>query len=315
MKMKVTAIILMIVAIILITAFTTGYVKFRRDLSAGNAKIQDIHSKLYKSQYGDVEYVLEGAGPTILISHGVTGGIDQGIGLSDMYLGKGYRFLYISRFGYLKSSMPAKPSAKLQAEVYSDLLDYLHLDRVFILGNSAGGASAIHFAIDYPGKCDGLILVSSTVPGNTKALPPKAFMNLVFGSNFLYWCTVKLFGPSMMKMFVPESIMKTLSTPEKKKLMDIVFLSGLPVSHREKGILFDTYLSNPSMDEAIPFEKITSPTLIIHSIDDPAPPIEGARMISKKIHHCELVSYETGGHLILGHEDEIKRTISDFISR
>ena len=305
--------ILIGVAIILIIVYTNIYSKFRHDLAAGYTKINDLQSQLYSSKTGDVEYLLEGPGPTILISHGITGGIDQGIGLADMYLGKGYRLLVLSRFGYLKSSMPDQPSAELQAEAYSDLLAFLHIDRAFILGNSAGGPSAIHFAIDYPEKCSGLILVSSAVPGNTKALPPKAFMNAVFGSDFLYWCTIKLFGTSMMKMFVPESILNTLSSPEKKKLMDTVFLSGLPISHRTKGVLFDTYLSNPSIDEDIPYESITTQTLIFHAIDDPAPPIEGARLIAKKIPHCELVAYETGGHLIMNHEDEIKRTINHFV--
>ena len=306
---------MIIVAIILIVAFSTIYLKFRNDLTAGYTRIHDLQSQIYTSKYGDVEYLLEGTGPTILISHGITGGINQGIGLSDMYLGKGYRLLYISRFGYLKSAMPDEPSAKLQAEVYNDLLSFLHLDRVFIMGNSAGGPSAIHFAIDYPEKCTGVILVSSVVPGNIDALPPKLFMKAVFGSDFLYWCTVKLFGTRMINMFIPESIRKTLSPPEKKTMLDNVYLSALPISKRTAGILFDTYLSNPSIDEEIPYKHITSPTLIIHAIDDPAPPIEGARMISKKIPHCELVAYETGGHLILNHEDEIKRTINSFILR
>ena len=119
----------------------------------------------------------------------------------------------------------------------------------------------------------------------------------------------------MINMFIPESIRKTLSPPEKKTMLDNVYLSALPISKRTAGILFDTYLSNPSIDEEIPYKHITSPTLIIHAIDDPAPPIEGARMISKKIPHCKLVAYETGGHLILNHEDEIKRTINSFILR
>jgi len=315
MKTKRNVIIVIVVAIILIWGFTASYIPFRNDLAAGYTRLHDLQSQLYTSKYGDVEYVLEGTGPTVLISHGIAGGIDQGIGLSDMYLGKGYRFLYISRFGYLQSSMPDEPSAKRQAEVYNDLLGFLHIDQAFIMGNSAGGPSAIHFAIDYPEKCHGLILVSSTVPGNTNALPPKAFMKAVFGSDFLYWCTVKLFGTRMMSMFVPESIVKTLSPPEKKKVMETVFLSGLPISHRTRGVLFDMYISNPSIDEAIPYEHLTSPTLIIHAIDDPAPPIEGARMISKKITQCELVAYETGGHLILHHEEEIKRKINRFIVR
>ncbi|HPG41460.1 MAG TPA: alpha/beta hydrolase [bacterium] len=313
MKIKTRIFIVIVVVIILIVAFTASYIKFRSDLQAGVTKIHDLQSQLYASQYGDVEYVLAGTGPTVLISHGVIGGIDQGMGLADLYLGQGYRFLYISRFGYLKSAMPVEPSAKLQAKVYNELLNFLQIDSVFIMGNSAGGPAALHFALDYPAKCSGLILVSSAVPGNTKALPPQVFMKAVFGSDYLYWCTVKFFGASMMKMFIPESILKTLAPAEKKQVMDTVFLSGLPITQRTKGILFDTYISNPSIDDDIPFEQIIIPTLIIHAIDDPAPPIAGAGLLAAKIPRCELVRFETGGHLILHHEDEIKRIISDFV--
>jgi pimeloyl-ACP methyl ester carboxylesterase len=315
MAIRINIIIVIGLIIIIALAITATLLKYRSDLAAGYARIHAIQSRVYSSKYGDVEYLLAGTGPTILISHGVTGGIDQGIGLSDMYVGKGYRFLYVSRFGYLGSAMPDDPSAKLQAEAYNGLLDFLKIDRVFIVGNSAGGTSAIHFAIAHPERCRGLILISSAVPGNTKALPPKPFMNAVFGSDFLYWCTVRLFGARMSAMFVPESIWKTLSPSERKKVLDDVYLSALPISMRTKGVLFDTYVSNTSIDDGIPYEQLASPALIIHAVDDPAPPIEGARLISKRIPRCELVAFETGGHLILKHEDEIKRTISRFISR
>jgi pimeloyl-ACP methyl ester carboxylesterase len=315
MENKVKLIVFIIASVILATVFITVFLKFNRDLSASNKRINDIKSQIYKSKYCYVEYLLDGNGPTILISHGVTGGIDQGIGMSALFFGKGYKFLYVSRFGYLKSSMPDIPSAKLQAEVYKDLLDFLGIDNVIIMGNSAGGTSAIHFAIDYPDKCKGLILISSVVPGNLKKLPPKFFMDSVFGSDFLYWVTVKSFGESMMKMFVPESIIKKKSKQERRILINDIFLAGFPISNRTKGVLFDTYISNPSIDEVIPFENIKLPVLIIHAIDDPAPPVEGARTISGKIPNCKLVIYETGGHLILNHENEIKETIRNFVFR
>ncbi len=313
--MKTKFFILLVISILLIFCCIIIYITYKKDLNASNKRIDSIESQIFNSKIGSIEYILEGKGPTILISHGVTGGIDQGIGLSNLYLGKGYRYLYISRFGYLKSSMPDYPSAELQAKAYKDLLDFLCIDSVFIFGNSAGGASAIHFAIDYPEKTKGLILVSSVVPGNEKALPPKLFMKAVFGSDFLYWTTLKLFGRNMIQMFVPKSIYKQLSKTERKSLIDDIMFSGLPISNRTKGVLFDTYDSNPSMDKGLAFDSINLPTIIIHAIDDPAPPFEGARSISTKISNSKLLPFETGGHLILNHEEEIKHAIHNFVFR
>lgn len=313
MKAKRKVVILVVIAVILVVAFSISYFRFRKDLAAGYARLRDLRPRIYSSRYDDVEYVLAGAGPTMLVSHGVTGGIDQGMGLADLYVGKGYRFLYVSRFGYLGSSMPKGASARRQADAYDGLLTYLHIDRAFVLGNSAGGPSAIHFAIDHPERCSGLILVSSAVPGNTSALPPKIFMSAVFGSDLLYWYAVKSFAGGMLKMFVPGPILKALSPMEKKRLVDDVLLSGMPISRRTKGVLFDMYVSNLSLGDDIPYERITAPALIIHAVDDPAPPIAGARLLAKRIPGCELVEFARGGHLLLGHEDEIKRAIHGFV--
>jgi pimeloyl-ACP methyl ester carboxylesterase len=88
-----------------------------------------------------------------------------------------------------------------------------------------------------------------------------------------------------------------------------------PISYRTKGVLFDTYISNTSINGDIPFESIKSPALIIHAIDDPAPPIEGARKISARIPNSDLITFDIGGHLILDHEQEIKKSIHLFIFR
>jgi pimeloyl-ACP methyl ester carboxylesterase len=305
--------ILLAMALILLIVLAIALIGFRKDLAVAYKKIDAIHSQVYKSKNGNIEYILFGEGPVILVSHGITGGVDQGMGLSALYLGAGYRMLYVSRFGYLRSSMPDAPSAILQADAYKELLDFLGIDSAFVLGNSAGGPSAIRFAIGYPEKCKGLILISSAAPGQSTALPPKLLAKALFGSDFIYWCAIKLFGKSMSKMFVPGSVWKSLSKAERKDLIDEIYLSGLPISSRTKGVLFDMYISNLSMNDEIPYDKIKSPTLIIHARDDPGPPIAGALKISGKIANSELAIFERGGHLILGHEGEIKKRIRDFI--
>ena len=74
------------------------------------------------------------------------------------------------------------------------------------------------------------------------------------------------------------------------------------------------FVSNPSINNEIPFDRISSPVLVINAIDDPATLIEGARTLSKKIKNSNLLTFGTGGHLLLGHEEEIKNQIRKFIS-
>ncbi|PVX26392.1 MAG: alpha/beta hydrolase, partial [Candidatus Bathyarchaeum sp.] len=157
--MEVISWILLTVGVVVATVFVIIVLKFRNIMSKNLRRLASIQSQIYTSKHADVEYLLRDDGPTVLVSHGITGGVDQGIGLSKDYIGDGYQLLFVSRFGYLKSSLPANPSPELQAEVYKELLDYLNIEKTFVFGNSAGGTSALHFAIKYPETCAGLILV------------------------------------------------------------------------------------------------------------------------------------------------------------
>lgn len=310
--MDIAAWILLTVGVIAAGALFIIILKFRNAMSNNLRLLDSIPSQVYTSKHGDIEYLLRGDGPTILVSHGITGGVDQGIGLSKDYLGDGYRLLFVSRFGYLKSSIPDNPSPELQAEVYKELLDYLRIERVFIFGNSAGGTSAIQFAINYPKTCEGLILVSSNAPLDAPSGHPPKF---VWKSNFLYWFMMKLIGKRMLKMFVPKTVTKNLSKQEINQIIDGIYFSALPITKRTRGILFDLFVSNPSINDELSLDRISSSVLIINSIDDPATLVDGARTLAGRIKTSKLLTFDTGGHLILGHEKEIRQNIREFVSK
>ncbi|MFX1504017.1 MAG: alpha/beta fold hydrolase [Promethearchaeota archaeon] len=283
---------------------------YKKTLEENYNRIDKIKSKIYSSKIGDIEYLLRGKGPTILISHGISGGIDQGNSLANIFFSSNYRFLLISRFGYLKSPMPKNSSPKLQAKAYKLLLNYLGIEKVIIFANSAGSTSAIQFAIKYPQFCGGLILQAPNAPLDfLPGKPPK----FIFKSNFVYWFFLRLFGKRMLSMFVPKAVTEQLSKQEISDIIDNIFFSGLPITGRTDGIIFDNYVSNPSINDNVPFEKIKAPTLILNAKDDPATVIEGARTLSEKISNCMLVEFDSGGHLMINCEQEAKQRIDDFI--
>jgi pimeloyl-ACP methyl ester carboxylesterase len=283
---------------------------FRKDLAAARQRLASIPSAIFRSSFGDVEYVLEGAGPTALVSHGVTGGVDQGMSLVRVFrvVPPTCRFLYVSRFGYLRSALPKDASARLQAAAYRELLDHLGIGQVFVLGNSAGGPSAMWFAIDSPDRTRGLILVSSAVPGAKIASAPRA----VFRYDVLYWLAVRLAPNALMKLFVPSGLLPALTGAERTFVVESAFTAALPISRRSGGIFFDNEVSTPSVED-IPFERIATPTLIVHAADDPAPPIEGARAMAARIAHSELVVLD-GGHLLLRRDADVRRAIERFMT-
>ncbi len=266
---------------------------------------------IFHSRFGDVEYLLEGDGPTVLVSHGVTGGINQSVRFVRDFaiLPLTCRYLYVSRFGYLRSALPPMASARRQAAAYRELLDHLDIGRVFVFGNSAGGPSAMWFAIDCPDRSKGLILVSSAVPGAKIATAPRS----VFRYDLVYWLAVTFAPGKLMRLFVPAALLPLLTKAERSFVIENAFKAALPIAERSQGIFFDNETSTPSVDD-IPFEGIVTPTLIVHASDDPAPPIEGARAIAARIPRSELVALD-GGHLLLRRAAAVRRAIDEFIAR
>jgi pimeloyl-ACP methyl ester carboxylesterase len=188
-----------VLGVILLAFVVVVIVLFRQDLREARSRLASIPTTIYASRHGDIQYRVVGDGPTMLVSHGLTGGVDQAEYLVTRWrnLDERYRFLYVSRFGYLKSSLPDNATPRIQAAAYKDLLDHLGIDRVIVVGNSAGGASAMWFAIDYPERTNGLILISSAVPGPQ----PDAIPKLVREHDFIYWSGIKFVPDMLMGLF------------------------------------------------------------------------------------------------------------------
>ena len=77
-KLKRVALIMLgVVGLILLAVFVVGFVLFRQDLREARSRIASIPTMIYTSQYGEIQYRVVGSGPTVLVSHGITGGVDH----------------------------------------------------------------------------------------------------------------------------------------------------------------------------------------------------------------------------------------------
>ncbi len=91
--------------------------------------------------------------------HGASGGFDQGVELLGALAGRGFRLIAPSRFGYLRSALPADATTAMQADAYVQLLDHLGIKKVAVVGISAGAWSSLQFAIRHPDRCGALVLL------------------------------------------------------------------------------------------------------------------------------------------------------------
>jgi pimeloyl-ACP methyl ester carboxylesterase len=159
-------------------------VSYFKIINESYQRLEVYNVKTFDTEYGTMSYVDEGFGEAVIISHGIFGGYDQGYQNLYSIYGENYRKIAISRFGYPGSNLPDEPTPSKQARVFLELLNELKIDKVFLIAASAGGASGIRFALDYPDRLKGLILLSSgvsSVPMTKKELgmsgPPKFILN------------------------------------------------------------------------------------------------------------------------------------------
>ena len=240
----------------------------------------------------------------LLSVHGLYGGYDQAFENVESFSSR-YRIIAPSRFGYLGSSVKGEGTPREQAEACAELLDRLEIERAFVLGASAGGTPAIRFALDFPERTKGLILYCSAAPWNER--PARI---------------PRLMGPPPI---VNRDLPMWLAFPLYRRVYGMgadVVRGMLPLSRRKEGADLDARITNRDMAvrfEEYPIEELRVPVLLLHARDDRVAPFEApAGQVEGSLHrypNLEKKIFETGGHFMAGHSEEIDAAVLDFIKR
>ena len=123
--------------------------RFRADDTAARARVEAVDRRVASTSFGDVEYALDGESSPLLVVHGIFGGRDAGL-LSFDHILADRRVISPSRFGYLGSAIPTQATPARQADAFVELFDHLDIDRVDVVGYSAGSVSVIQLALRHP---------------------------------------------------------------------------------------------------------------------------------------------------------------------
>jgi pimeloyl-ACP methyl ester carboxylesterase len=216
-----------------------------------------------------------------------------------------------SRFGYLGSPLPEKPTTAAQADAFVSLFDALGIAQVPVLAFSAGSTSAVQFALRHPDRVSALVLVASNSPHEKPVtLAPRALAPLVFSQPTLWFLRVVL--PSTLAAIAGKPADYELSEEDRRTLVAI-FDSFFPMRPRAKGIIFDGYVGNAEIGGCA-FEQITVPTLGVHAADDPLASYADARAMVARIPGSRWVRVERGGHIFIHNDEHVKREIAAFLA-
>jgi pimeloyl-ACP methyl ester carboxylesterase len=158
-----------------------------------------------------------GAEPAVVLIHGASGNMeDMRLALGEK-LAASHRVILIDRPGHGWSSRPAGDtyaSPARQAELAAQALDRLGVRRAILVGHSWGGAFATAYALSYPGRTAGLVLLSAVT--HPWAGDPGWYNNLAslpgFGQVFLRTLVYPL--GSVMVDGVSRSVFEPQAVPE-----------------------------------------------------------------------------------------------------
>jgi 2-hydroxy-6-oxonona-2,4-dienedioate hydrolase len=290
---------------------------YRKEIDHARASAER-GGRIAQTPAGPIEYAESGAGRPLLSIHGSGGGYDQGLAIAYDLVGEDFRVIAPSRFGYLGTPVPVDSSSQTQADAHAALLAILKIDKAIVVGTSAGARSAIELALRHPERVAALILI---VPATYAPLSPVAieasrgsrfaFWLVNAGADFAWWATEKI-APSMLIRFigVPPELFATAPPAQHERAMRTV-RKIQPLSKRFPGINID---SKPVRDRP-PSETIKAPTLIISARDDLFNTLPAAEFAAATIPNAKLVVYETGGHLLIGREAEVRSKIACFLSQ
>ncbi len=291
---------------------------YHRDLDAARERVGE-RSLVLQTRWGQLEYAVAGeaGGPAVMMIHGTGGGFDQGLRFADALVGRGLRVIAPSRFGYLRSDFPADPSLAEQADALASLLDHLGIDRITVVGGSAGALSASQFALRHPARCAGLVLL---VPAaNVRDRDPVEFtavqawlVRQLLSSDLLLWLAEQTI-PRMLigTLLATDPRLLDRATPAERERAFTVLHELLPISARVRGLLNDgQQAGHPARMD---FAQIAMPALIISTEDDRFGTAQTARDIAAQLPQARLVIYPDGGHLWLGRDEAVADEVQRFV--
>ena len=108
-----------------------------------------------------INYELSGQGPVLVLTHGLGGSLEAWQPLADA-LDDRHRVLRWDVRGFGQSDRSGPLSPEVWAQDLAGLLDALSIDEAVVAGISMGGVIAQRFALDFPQRTRGLVLMSTS---------------------------------------------------------------------------------------------------------------------------------------------------------
>jgi pimeloyl-ACP methyl ester carboxylesterase len=246
-----------------------------------------------------VYFTERGSGPPLLLIHGlmVTGDMFESV-LGPFAVN--HRVIVPDLRGHGRSRhLPPPYTVRQLAADLSRLLEHLGIESAVVLGYSQGGAIAQQLALDYPARCERLVL-ACTYAYNMGS--PSEWIE----GHLAPWL-VYLLGP---KRFATLAVVLGAKELGKERAGRLAHL----MADQDRGLMFLAWRETMAFDSRQRLADIECPTLMIAGSHDRAVPMHHARQLNNGIHDSKLVVMAGARHtLIWTHPDEFVRATEEFL--
>jgi pimeloyl-ACP methyl ester carboxylesterase len=250
--------------------------------------MKNLNVKMMATSRGPVEYLDTGNGEAVLSLHGAMGGYDQAQILARTIGDPNYRYLSLSRPGYLGTPLTASRTPEEQADLYAEFIELLHIGQVIVMAISGGGPSAIHFALRHRDMCRGLILVSTLAGPAYNKIPFSFHVMTLLAKWQPFVAMIKKKSEKNMKQTLarsisnPDILERTLRDADVMALYRELVGGGFyKLAERIAGTKNDI---RTAQTRSYSLKDIAVRTLIIHGTKDPLVPFaEHGRRLAAEI--------------------------------
>jgi 3-oxoadipate enol-lactonase len=246
-----------------------------------------------------LDFTERGSGPPLLLVHGlmVTGEMFEPV---IEHFRARHRVIVPDLRGHGRSrGLPPPYTAFQLASDLARLLDHLGIGSTAVLGYSQGGAIAQQFVLDYPKRCDRLVLVCTYA--FNMATPRERL------EGHLLPLLVRVLGMRRLATIVVSRGLTQLGRERAE------WLAGV-IADQDRKLMVSAWREAMAFDSRRRLAEIGCPTLVVAASNDEAVPIHHAKMLHDGIAGSRLVIVDAADHaLIWTHSAELVQVTDEFL--
>ncbi|HMU97693.1 MAG TPA: alpha/beta hydrolase [Chitinophagales bacterium] len=303
---------------LILLLFVGIYVFFlRKDLTLSREyikeKYKEPNSKFIQWKGAEIHYTESGKGFPILMIHGF-GGSFKDFEKLDHLLNPNYKVIRIDVPGFGLSEFPGKPTPQtdfnsIYNEYFNFLIDTLHLDSFYVMGNSLGGMMSWVLTLEHPDKVKKLVLLNSAgydMKEVEKSAGVKRFQNPIITAFLKRGVPYFMTENGVNRVFYHKS---NLSAEKTQRMNDFWNRKGA----LEQIICMSNSKNYPDQNK---IKNIQVPTLILWGKEDIIINSKFAERFHQDIKNSTMIVYDSCGHVPMAeYPEKVLNDVNTFFDK